>query len=99
MCGKRGHEGVILPNRLVKAESELEKKGGIRSGVVSDWHSQQNQSCSFRLSHYYNTIPAPFFMVCSFHKGLVRKDICEDHRKGLYVYSLDGCGKENHVWD
>ena len=36
MCGKRGHEDVILPNRLVKAESELEKKEGIRSGVVSD---------------------------------------------------------------
>ena len=33
MCEKRGHEDVILPNRLVKAESELEKKEGIRSGL------------------------------------------------------------------
>ena len=45
MCGTRGHEDVSLPNRLEEAESELEKKGGIRSGVASDWHSQQNQSC------------------------------------------------------
>ena len=34
--GTRGHEDVILPNRLVEAESELEKIGGIRSGVASD---------------------------------------------------------------
>ena len=41
MCGKRGHEGVILPNRLVKAESELEKKGGI------SWYFTLKQSSSF----------------------------------------------------